>query len=138
MSHSGQRWDQYSIFISDIDSAVECTLSKFVDDTKLWGAVDRHKGWEAIQRDLDRLEQWAQVNLMMSNPNAGFCTWVEVTLTTNTSWKMKGLSTALLEKTWGYRWMGRWTWTSNVPLKPRKSVISSAASKEAWPAGRRR
>ena len=90
----------FNIYINDINSGVERT-------PKVWGAVNTPEEWDASLRDLDRLEQWEQVNLMRfnSNSSARSCTWVEVTPITNTSWGMKGLSAALLKKTREYWWI---------------------------------
>ncbi|GAB0188007.1 cAMP-dependent protein kinase inhibitor alpha [Grus japonensis] len=57
----------FNIFVGNVNSGIECTLSKFANDTKLCGVVDMLEGRDAIQRDLDRLERWACANCMKFN-----------------------------------------------------------------------
>ncbi|GAB0205885.1 mitochondrial enolase superfamily member 1 [Grus japonensis] len=57
----------FNVFINDLDVGLEGVVSKFADDTKLGGAVDSIDSGEALQRDLDRLENWAITNRMSFN-----------------------------------------------------------------------
>ena len=44
----------FNVFINDLDTGVECTLSRFAKNTKLGGAVDSFKGREVLQRHFSR------------------------------------------------------------------------------------
>ncbi|XP_064923730.1 SH2 domain-containing protein 4B isoform X1 [Columba livia] len=57
----------FNRFINDLDKGIECTISKFADDTKLGGVAVTLEGCAAIQRDLGKLESWVGKKLMKYN-----------------------------------------------------------------------
>ena len=56
-----------NLFVADLDSAVECTFSKFVGDINFCDVVNTVKIRGAIQRDRDKLQRWVYENIVKIN-----------------------------------------------------------------------
>ena len=57
----------FNLFVTDLDSAVECTFSKFLGDTNFCDVVNTIKRRDATQRDPDKLQRWVCANLIKIN-----------------------------------------------------------------------
>ncbi|KAK4832601.1 hypothetical protein QYF61_024392 [Mycteria americana] len=64
------------IFIHDLEEELDCTLIKVVNDTKLEGAVSILEGKIAIQRNLGKLEKWADRNFVKFNKDKSKVLWL--------------------------------------------------------------
>ena len=58
----------FVIYINDLPSAVKSCARIFADDTKLLSRADSESDTEALQRDLDELQEWSDKWLLRFHP----------------------------------------------------------------------
>lgn len=82
-------------------NGIECTLIKFLDNTKMNGTVGILEGRDTIQMDLNRLEERDCMDPMNINKtNARSCTWVMSIFNISTDWRKNGLEPIQKRRTW--------------------------------------
>ena len=89
----------FKIFIKDLDTGPEGTLNNCA---KLGEGVDSLEGRKALQRDLDKLEDWIITNHVKFNK--GKCSILHMggaTLDVWTDWGMRCWRAVLQKETWG-------------------------------------
>ncbi|PFX32485.1 Integral membrane protein GPR180 [Stylophora pistillata] len=59
----------FLLFINDMQNGLGCTLRLFADDALLYHKITHHDDTLALQRDLDKLGQWANRWQMLFNPS---------------------------------------------------------------------
>ncbi|KAK4808578.1 hypothetical protein QYF61_009881 [Mycteria americana] len=57
----------FNSFSHDLEDGIKSMPSNLLDETKQGGGAATPQGWAAIQRDLGRLEQWADRNFRQFN-----------------------------------------------------------------------
>ncbi|KAK4815973.1 hypothetical protein QYF61_010841 [Mycteria americana] len=109
----------------------ECTCSKIADDTKLGGVGGTPEGRAAMELDLDRLEKWADRNLMKFNKEK--CKVLPLGGNNLVHQYMLGanrLQIIFAEKAWGFWWTPSRTQASTVRWWQRNQTVSWAVHEE--------
>jgi len=119
--------------LNDVDHGTESTISKSANDTKLVGLTDMPQGRAAFQRDLNRLQKWADKNFMRFNKGKGKL----LHLGRNNKYVLGAtqLENNLAEKDLGVLVDNKLTRAGSVPLPQRRPTVSCAALGGVLPAG---
>ena len=114
---------------------MECTLSNFVDDTRLGVVVSTQEGRDAIT---GTLTGWRNeptgTSWSLTKENVKSCTWGGITPCTSIGWGPNCWEAALQKIPYGSYWTS-WSWASGMFLQQGRPTVSWPALVRALPSG---
>ncbi|KAJ7425714.1 rna-directed dna polymerase from mobile element jockey-like [Willisornis vidua] len=126
----------FNIFVSDMDSGIECTISKFANNTKLCAVVDTLDGRDGIKKDLNSLERWAREYFIKFNK--ANCKVLHLDQGNSKHKYRLGreqIESLPEENDVGVLMNEKLGMAQHVHWQPRKSIVSWVTPKKVWPEG---
>jgi len=129
----------FNMFVGDMDNGIKCILTKFADDSKLWGADDTPEAQDVTQRNLGMLGNGARGHhLVHKSQMQSLAPGSPQPSLSVQAGGWKGWAHSQVEKNLRVLVDGKLDMSQQCALTAQKPTISCAASKEAWPAGQGR
>nr|VZI01090.1 unnamed protein product [Spirometra erinaceieuropaei] len=116
----------FIIYVNDCVSELNCDVSMFADDVKLWSVIRTEFDEERLQADLTRLEKWSQDWLLPFNVTK--CNVLRVCRTRSLNRRVYHLNGVPLQEVDAQKDLGMWVTASLKPPLHCSKVAKSAMS----------
>nr|VZI50095.1 unnamed protein product [Spirometra erinaceieuropaei] len=116
----------FLVYVNDCANELDCDVSMFADDIKIWSVIGNEFEDERSQTNLDRLEQWSKDWLLPFNVNK--CNFLRVGGTSSPIRMVNRLAGKPLQEVDAQKDLCVWITTSFKTFLPHSKIAKSAMS----------